>query len=1098
MSAFPSFPNCALALVIALVGVGRLLAAQPGKPAAPSAEAVASTDSGSKSDADGVEFFEKQVRPLLAARCQSCHGARKQKGNLRLDSRAGALKGGDTSPAIVPGKPEESLLVDAIRYGETNQMPPKSQLPAEEIATLVEWVRIGAPWGRESAKQASTETTFDLKARARYWSFQPLAKVKTPKVAKASWVKTPVDAFILAGLEAQRLAPAAAADKRTLLRRVTYDLTGLPPTPQEIEAFLADRSPGAYQKVVDRLLDSPRYGERWARHWLDLVRFSETYGHEFDYDIPNAYRYRDYVIRALNDDLPFDQFVIEHVAGDLLSQPRRHPEEGYNESIIATGAYFFGEAKHSPVDVRQDQADRIDNQIDVFGKAFLGLTISCARCHDHKFDPISTKDYYALAGYLRSSHYQQAFIDGVEPLASQVAQLTKLNDERGAKYDHFSRVVLAPRMSLVAQAMMAGLRGEAGEDWKRYLADSAIPQVDNVLHAWARLTKNSVATDGNEFSDFVRNAKATLTIPANSFITFTEFSGRDFAGWQASGAAFGDAPARARDWSFVEASGLVRGRILAASAAHSGRVSTKLRGALRSPTFTIEKPRIHYRVFGTGGLVRLIVDGLQIIRDPIQGGLKFGPGSAIPHWVDQDVSKWIGQRAYIELIDEDDQFLALEKVVFADGPPPPATINGLVAQMLEPTATTPAALAEKYQLLFKNVFSAWLADPRTPGPDAADRTAIINWILDHMTGPETGNPDGEFSRQFAEFDRRQQLLEGQLTPPRQALAIADGTGENEHVFLRGNYKTEGEEVQRRFLEVFGAAAAPAAEQGSGRLELAQQLVSNPLLPRVIVNRLWHHHFGAGLVRSPDDFGIMGQQPTHPALLDYLASELIREGWSLKHLHRTLLLSNTYQMASQPTASDSIDPQNKLWHRMALRRLEGEAIRDAMLAVSGRMDWKMYGPGVMPFLTPYMTGKGRPETSGPLDGDGRRSVYLAVRRNFLAPLFLAFDYPTPSTTIGRRSVSNVPAQALVMMNNPLVTEQARLWADRVLSGPDRSVAERVNAMYFSAFGRPADSQEQQAAVDFLGQANRAATPSERQLWTDYAHVLFNVKEFIFIQ
>ncbi len=1098
MSAFPSFPNCALALVLALVGAGRLLAEQPGKPAAPSAETGASSDSGAKFDADGMEFFEKRVRPLLAARCQSCHGALKQKGNLRLDSRAGALKGGDTSPAIVPGKPEESLLVDAIRYGETYQMPPKSQMPAEEIATLVEWIRIGAPWGREAAEQASDEKTFDLKARAGHWSFQPLANVHPPKVAKAGWVKTPMDAFILAGLEAQGLAPAAAADKRTLLRRVTYDLTGLPPTPQEIEAFLADRSPQAYQKVVDRLLDSPRYGERWARHWLDLVRFSETYGHEFDFEIPNAYRYRDYLIRALNNDLPFDQFVIEHVAGDLLDRPRRNPEEGYNESIIATGAYFFGEAKHSPVDVRQDQADRIDNQIDVFGKAFLGLTISCARCHDHKFDPISTKDYYALAGYLRSSRYQQAFIDAAEPLAGQTAQLSKLNDERAAKYDQFSRAVLEGRTGLLAEAMIAGLRGEFGEDWNKYLADRALPQTDDVLHAWARLTKSSSPAAAAEFPQFVRGVKTAPAPSAASFKTFAEFSGPDFGDWRATGAAFGDAPARAWDWSFVEASGLVRGRILPAGAAHSGRISSKLRGALRSPTFTIEKPRIHYRLFGTGGNVRLVVDGLQIIRAPIYGGLMFGPGGATPHWVDQDVSKWIGQRAYIELIDEDDHYLALEKVVFAEGPPQPATVNGLVAKMLEPKATTPAALAQHFKLLFKNVFSAWLADPRAPGADAADRAAIVNWVLDHMTSPEAGNPDGEFSRQFAELDQRQQQLEGQLTPPRQALAIADGTGENEHVFVRGNYKTQGDEVQRRFLEVFGAATAPAAEPGSGRLELAQQLVANPLLPRVIVNRLWHHHFGAGLVRSPDDFGIMGQKPTHPELLDYLAGELIREGWSLKHLHRTLLLSNTYQMASQPTPGDSVDPQNKLWHRMSVRRLEGEAIRDAMLAVSGRMDGKMYGPGVMPFLTPYMTGKGRPEASGPLDGDGRRSVYLAVRRNFLAPLFLAFDYPTPFTTIGRRSVSNVPAQALVMMNNPLVTEQSRLWADRVLAGPDRPLADRVNAMYLTAFGRPADSQEQQVALDFLGQANHAATPSERQLWTDYAHVLFNVKEFIFIQ
>ena len=295
---------------------------------------------------------------------------------------------------------------------------PSRSFRLDEIASLVEWVRIGAPGGIDSApvSTANAGSAFNLAERAKHWSFQPLAEVAPPHVDDERWVKTPVDRFILARLHAAGLAPAPIASKYELLRRVTYDLVGLPPTMAEIDAFMADESPGAYERLVDRLLASPRYGERWARHWLDLVRYAETCGHEFDFDMPNAYRYRDYVIRALNDDLPYDEFVVEHLAGDLLSRPRRHPSQGFNESIIATGCFFFGEAKHSPVDVRQDEADRIDNQIDVLAKTFLGLTVSCSRCHDHKFDAISTKDYYALAGYLQSSRYQQAFIDSPESL----------------------------------------------------------------------------------------------------------------------------------------------------------------------------------------------------------------------------------------------------------------------------------------------------------------------------------------------------------------------------------------------------------------------------------------------------------------------------------------------------------------------------------------------------------------------------------------------------------------------------------------------------------------------------------------------------------
>ena len=382
----------------------------------------AKTARSNGSDPAGVEFFEKQVRPILSARCHGCHGPAKQKGGLRLDARETVLAGGSTGPAVIPGNPKDSLLVDAINYGETYHMPPKSKLPPEEIATLTEWVQRGAPWGigtpnRDRIIRRRQDSRGPLERRIR--GAGPLLELSTARTRqpppvnspRASWAHNPIDRFILAALELKNLAPAPEAGKRTLIRRLSFDLTGLPPAPEDVEAFLNDPQPGAYERLVDRLLASPHYGERWARHWLDLVRYAETAGHEFDYDIPNAFRYRDYLIRAFNLDVPYDQLVVEHISGDALESPRRHPVEGFNESAIATGFYVLGEGTHSPVDIREEQMRRIDNQLDVFSKTFLGLTLACARCHDHKFDPITAKDYYALAGYLVSSRHQQAFID---------------------------------------------------------------------------------------------------------------------------------------------------------------------------------------------------------------------------------------------------------------------------------------------------------------------------------------------------------------------------------------------------------------------------------------------------------------------------------------------------------------------------------------------------------------------------------------------------------------------------------------------------------------------------------------------------------------
>ncbi len=1071
-----TYSNCALACLLALgvLSSSGLAADNQFDPAA-------------------VEFFEKQVRPILVARCHECHVGAEAKGSLRLDSRAAIVTGGDTGPAIVAGKPDESLLVDAVRYGDIYQMPPTSQLPTEEIKTLEAWVKLGAPWGSETAEAVvASAKEFDLAARSNHWSLQAIGNPKPPTVKNTSWVKTPVDRFLLAKLEAAGMNPAPAADRRALLRRVTYDLTGLPPTAAEIEAFVADASRGAYEKVVNRLLASPRYGERWARHWLDLVRFAETQGHEFDFEIPGAYRYRDYVIRALNADLPYDQFVVEHVAGDLLPQPRRNPRDGSNESVIATGWYFFGEAVHSPVDVRADEATRMDNQIDVFAKTFLGLTVSCARCHDHKFDAISTKDYYALAGYLQSSRYQQAYIDRTETLQSTIEQLRAIQAERRDAIVAFIRNTIFPRLAEMANTLVHA-------DSETFDKEDHTQKYD-LFYPWVEVSKSGTEASADDFSRQRLELLASLSAVGGEKSAAgqpLDFGGQGFNAWTATGWAFADGPALPLEWASAATQGRFPGQLLAAPTAHSGRLSPKLRGVLHSPTFEITGPKLWYRLHGDGGRVRLIIDGFQLIRNPIYGGLEFPPGGTEPHWHQQDLSKWVGHRAYIELVDDGDGYLALEQVRFAEHQPQAMAPNQLILKMLDDRSLISSRLlAAKYQLMFEQVLEDWLTESPTAPAEAADRAAIVDWILNQqLLDPKGTQAEAtSFHQSLSALDQRQRELEATIQPPRTAPAIADGTSENEHVFIRGNHKTLGAEVPRRFLEVLGGREHEPPAKGSGRLELARQMVSPtscPLVPRVIVNRLWHHHFGSGLVRSPDNFGAMGQPPTHPELLDFLASELVEHGWSLKHVHRLMVLSSAYQMSSHvDPVTDAADPQNKLWHRMAVRRLEAESVRDALLAVSGKLDQRMYGPGVMPYLTEFMVGRGRPNQSGPLDGDGRRSIYLNVRRNFLSPMFLAFDYPTPFTTIGRRGTSNVPAQALTMMNNPLVIEQAGHWADRVLAMPARSPEERIGRMYLTAFGRPPEDSELQAGLEFV-------QPNDRQAWADLAHVLFNVKEFIYI-
>lgn len=1145
---------------------------------------------------DSLEFFETRVRPLLAEHCFSCHGDVDPKAGLRLDHIESILEGGDSGPALVRGEPDVSRLVHAVRYDDVElQMPPRGKLPESAVADLAKWIELGAPWPKEERSATPRrDGPIDVAARkANHWCWQPLAVVEPPRGEGVAL--SPIDAFISAKLAEKGLAQAPEADRATLLRRVSFDLIGLPPTAEEIDSFVADSAPDAYERRVDALLASPRFGERWARHWMDLFRYAETYGHEFDYPIEEAWRYRDYLIRALNDDVPYDQLVREHLAGDLVRPPRIDPSTGENQSIQATAHFYFHQATHGPVDSRQDEADRVDNQIDVLTKSFLGLGVSCARCHDHKFDAISTRDYYALAGYLKSSRRQVARLDpdgSIAHTASQArelraaidarsavlvgsgamenwqeslrleaaaAELPELDDGVAVLDGETLRTIALPRGEYRPQGMrefgagkwsgdrqMWWTGGKPGDrlvlefdaphpgraklelsfakarDYARariwldgralaepidffdrdvvptgflHLGDvdlgagahrlefeitgkndqavasymlgfddlrwtSLEPRADRA--AALRRIANETGLDPARIERFA-TAKAFSAgaprdglAPSKPVRTFEDFEG-DYAGWRESGFAFDSAPSR--------------------GVANSGVLGRRYEGALRSRSFVIESDYVIYRVRGEDARIRVIVDSFQldVFNALLFEDFTFGVRSPEEFtWRAHRIGKYRGHRAHIELLDEGEGWIEVDSIVFADSPD--------VVPVADPSQHPSKAPFE-------------IVD------DASAARALVE--------------DGRFLATDPEIERtRSELaaLDASVKSPLRVLAIEDGFGEDEYVFVRGKPTNRGPDQPRRFLEALGGGLVAAPSGGSGRLELANEWLSdsNPLPARVAVNRIWHHLFGRGIVPTTDDFGVLGELPSHPELLDWLASWFRGEGrWSQKALIRSIVSSRAYRASSDATDENAerLDPQNRWLHRQSLRRLEGEAVRDAMLLVSGSLDTTMYGRSVAVHLTPFMDGRGRPGSSGPLDGDNRRSVYLEVRRNFLSPFMLAFDTPLPSSTVGRRSSSNVPAQGLILMNDPLVIEMSRRIGERLETRLGESGGAPIATVVDSAcrviLGRRAAHDELPALVAFVEEqlaTHRSIDPAtaNTRAVTDLCHALFNSKEFYFLR
>ena len=1091
------------------------------------------------------ELYENEVRPILAQRCVDCHGPDKARSGLRVDSIDGLLRGGERGPALVPGHPEQSLFVRAIRYEHELRMPERQKLPPEEIAILERWVSDGAPGprGTSAAPDSSQSTRFDLEARRdSHWAWSQLSDPAPPRPSALSadrpqgaapQASHPIDRFIEAELERAGIEPAPPAAPELVLRRLTFDLTGLPPSIEELRDFREQSAidpDQAYEQALERLLASPHYSERWARHWLDLVRYAETKGHEFDYPIANAWRYRDYVVRAFDSDVPYDRFVQEHLAGDLLADPRPHTTAGWNESILGTGFWFLGEEKHSPVDTRLEESDRVANQIDVLSKAFLGLTVACARCHDHKFDAISTRDYYALAGYSLSASYRQVRFESLEENTRIANELDALERRYADEIRRASAAALERSVQEARPYLSAALeRGASDEP----LQSQPLAEDTSRLEAWIQSLASAPSSTKSQSDDGERGT------PEPSRSIFPDPEGN---AWIQDGVRFGIRPRQAGEVRLGTSSTRPIERVFDRTGAWAdpswsaiapsegnekdgGKIDWVQAGqTLRTRTFTLEAASLWYLVEGEG-MAFAEVESHRLVAGPLHGAtirsLALEDADEAPvdtarlerRWVEHDLRDYVGRRMHVEFTPSArGEFGVLAVVAGADPPnaqvgeadPLQRLLAALGSESTDGTAVESPLredrIEQQIEAFIERCASAarWLGETPSAASVLASDDAELARLCDAMLRRPTLFPLPWFGANpsVSAYVRERQALEAQIVVhSATAPALLEANGIDEFILARGDVRSPQEPAARGFLSALEGSSNDENGRGSGRLALARALTDaqrNPFFARVRVNRVWKHLFGRGLVATVDNFGATGEEPTHPELLDWLASRFVADGYSQRALLRRILTSRTYRRSSRiHPAAQLEDPTNRLLSHMPVRRLEGEAIRDAMLFVSGTLDRTRFGPPVPLFLTEFMEGRGRPEESGPLLGNGRRSLYLAVRRNFLNPFFQTFDFPTPATTIGRRTNSNVPSQALTLLNSPLVLELAELWARNTASG-ERTDAERIEGLYLQAFARAPDPEELQLMLGFLEGAD---TSSER--WSDLCHVLFNSTEFFYL-
>ena len=1083
---------------------------------------------------EDTEFFESRVRPVLAEKCWSCHGSKLQQGGLRLDSREAALKGGSRGPAIVPGEPDTSVLLRALRH-EGLQMPLGGKLPADKIADFAKWIEDGARWPSAAALKTSP-----IQERAqKHWAFRPVRAAQPPAVRDEAWILNDVDAFILAKLEESGLKPASQANRRTLIRRLSFDLTGLPPRPEEVEVFVHSESPGAFADLADRLLAPDRFGEHWARHWMDWVRYCESHGSQGDFLLPMAWRYRDYLIRAFNSDVPYDQMLREYLAGDLLEDPRINAKQGINESMLGPGNLRMVEYGYVPVDALDDQVKVVDNQIDVLSKAFQGLTVSCARCHDHKFDPITQKDFYAHYGVFASSRHGLVTVDSPELLEAGRGRLEELRQAIKRKLSEAwssGTAAIAPLLRR-ARNEVAGLdSGDSEESESGQSEEGEDPRLKALL---ARLNGPALPADHLPEDDLLKPWISLHGLDGDHFVSewnclrqlwFAEAEARrkkkqafrpawdlskadDYAAWFPYGPGLPEKPSRNGEFRVVPDGEKIIASLLPAGS-HTGLDSQKYGGILGSPRFRVSSDYISLRVSGGNfASARLVVENYPIGDGGIHPAVNVTGDQT--QWIRFDTAYRKGENSHIEFQTLDDRSrpfwfnpskpdrkavedgrsnFGVMEVVFHDAKESPREEPIAMLHLLG--GAPPRGLEDleaRYDRLIREAVAAW-----AEGTLDARQTAFLDYFIRAGLLPATLEELPDLRDLIAEYRE----TEHKAPVPRRAPGVLPGTSFDQPLFVRGDHTQPSDPVERRYLEFLGGAAFQS--NGSGRLELARALASaeNPLTVRVLVNRLWSYLFGRGIVSTVDNFGAAGETPSHPKLLDFLAERFVSGGWQVKDMIRFLVLSRAYQMSSAAAAeARAQDPENRLLQHQNMRRLPAESIRDAILETSGDLDPTMYGPSINVYYVGKTEGGG---PRGPLDGDRRRSIYQAVRRNAQNPFLEVFDAPKPSTTRGRRDVTNIPAQSLAMLNDPFVVDQAARWANRTLADGSISPKDRVVRMYRRAIGRGPDPPEidllMTALTGFAEEHGLSETEwlGDQDLWKDYAQSLFNLKQFIYLK
>ena len=908
-----------------------------------------------------LEYFEKNVRPVLVASCQPCHNAKSKASGLDLSSAAGFAAGGSGGALIARDQLESSHFLKAIGYEDSLKMPPMGRLKPEQIESLTNWVKMGAPWpgaDMTAAVVAPARKKEFTEEQKNFWAFQSVKDPAVPKVKDANWVKTPVDAFILAKLEEKGLKPAAPATKTALLRRATFDLTGLPPTEQEIADFLADHSPKAFEKVVDRLLASPRYGERWGRHWLDVARYADSTGNDEDHRYPYAWRYRDYVISAFNSDMPYDQFVREQIAGDLLPPPAN---EKFNvNGMVATGFLALGAKALAQVDKKKMLYDVWDEQVDVTSRAFLGMTMACARCHDHKFDPILTKDYYSMVGMFASTKSFEKVDQGV---ASLLYRPLVTNQDFQAYEAYQAKVAL---VNLQAEELIDPEVQKAAEKNAGQVADYMLAAHNVYAEGHAA---NDVAKQKNLDAAILNRWVKLLTAQPEKGSTEKPFLDE----WNA-----------ATPDKLPEVAQTYQARYQAALAEYFKSVAK------------------------THAATRKKLEAGDPVKESIQAGGK-------------------------------DPFY--NAVIARNGP---FTISARDREKLISDAT-------------------W------------EQVYMLRGQADAMKKAGPAEPD-----------------------------MADAVGEDkpvqQKVLIRGDYNSPGEDAPLSAPSILvKAEPAPKTFTGSGRLEVANWIADakNPMTARVMVNRLWMWHYGEGIVGTPDNFGKMGARPTHPELLDYLASRFVEGGWSVKKMQRMMMLSSAYQMSTDADEKTmAADPENALISRFNRQRLDVEEIRDGMLAIDGTLDATMGGTLQTGFGTDGENSSGRlslnPETVK------RRTVYLPLRRSNLPTLLNLYDFGDATTVNGKRALTNVAPQALFMMNSEFVTERAKNVTKALLDNKNLNDRDRLRQMFLKALDRQPGPEETDAAFTYMNRFKEKYHAGELAAWQSFFHILLTSNEFIYLE